>query len=196
MEKALGQLNGAQEGKQTNDVLRNKTGERFLDEILESRKKLKIKEARTAARPLLVSLIDTLNVIKSLNRTVQFNSSTQCSASGCALNCELQDQLNNGKSGFCSDRNDKAIHFCQCCSLKHHSCLLAQQGCQAMGLRAVCNGLGQCAGDCVCTLNSCLNYCVGKRQKSIRSSALFGTASEGRRHVCGISLYQPKDQLD
>lgn len=162
----------------------NAAGERFLDEIIESRKKFKIKDARAAARPLLVSLINTLNFINSLNRTVNSSSSTQCTASGCALNCELQDQLNHekfGKSGFCS--NDKAIHFCQCCSLEHDSCLLAQRKCGPVGLRAICNSSGQCAGNCVCTLNSCLKYCVGERQKSIRSSSLSATANEGRHRL-------------
>lgn len=159
---------------------KNAAGERFLDEIIESRKKLKIKEA---ARPLLVSLIDTLNFINSLNRSIQFNSSSQCTLSGCALNCELQDQLNQekfGKSGFCS--NEKAIHSCQCCSLEHDSCQLAQRRCEPVGLRAVCNGSGRCAGNCVCTLNSCLKHCVSERQKSIRSSAL-SSASEGRHRL-------------
>lgn len=142
----------------------SRTGEKFQDEITNYKNRLKqIKEKRTK-QPLLASLIDTLNVINSLNKTSQSNSSSvnACNAAKCALNCELQDQLNNGKfekSGFC-----KTINFCQCCTLKHESCLAVQRRCKAIGLKAICNGNGHCSGNCTCTMNSCLQYCISRHR--------------------------------
>lgn len=130
-------------------------------------------------------MIDTLNVINSFNKTNQFNSSTVCEVSKCTLNCELQDQKNNGKfySGFCNTYID---NLCQCCTLKSESCIIAQRRCKSLGLKAVCDKHGVCNGNCTCTINSCLQYCLSKQQKLIRSNItarslnLLDTSQNGR----------------